>query len=120
MQRTLVRLAIGLCLTASAFGIAAGVGVGIAGALPIHPGHPGHPGQPASVQTLAQSHQIQVSWTAPRPGTSAITRYEARAQSGTVSFGCATATTTCTITGVTPGIRYSVQVKAKNLSGFGY
>jgi Fibronectin type III domain len=116
MQRTLVRLTIGLCLTASAFGIAAGVGVGIAGALPILPG------KPTNVHALAQSDQIQVSWKAPAPGTSAITGYKAMARSGTRAFGavaCATATTSCTITGVTPGITYSVQVEAKNMSGFG-
>ena len=65
--------------------------------------------------------QIQVSWTAPTSsGTSAITLYQARAQSGTLSFGCTTPTTSCAITGLTPGVTYSIQVEAKNHSGYGY
>ena len=115
MQRTLVRLAIGLCLTASAFGIAAGAGVGTAGALS------GTPGVPRAVHTFPQGSQIQVSWSAPHnPGTSAITTYAARARFGSSTTTCFTRTTSCTVTGVTPGKRYSVQVKAMNLSGWGY
>ena len=114
MQRGLVRLTVGLCLTAAALGIAAGTGVGSAGALPLTPG------QPQKVHALAQSNQIQISWSAPsNAGTSPVTSYQARAQLGGVITSCVTTTTSCTVTGLKPGWNYLFQVRAKNLSGYG-
>ena len=115
MKRTLVRLTMGLCLTASAFGIAAGAGVGTAGAASATPG------KPHNVQALPQSNQIQISWTAPlNSGTSPITGYKAKATAGSSVVSCATTgSTSCTVIGVQPGTTYSVKVKAKNLSGSG-
>jgi len=114
MQRSLVRLTVGLCLTAAALGIAAGTGVGSAGALPLTPG------QPQKVHALAQSNQIQISWTAPlNPGTSAVTGYQARALFAGVTTSCVTTTNSCTVTGLKPGASYLFQARAKNSSGYG-
>ncbi|MFN8078080.1 MAG: fibronectin type III domain-containing protein [Kineosporiaceae bacterium] len=76
------------------------------------------PAAPGTPTATAGTAQASVSWTAPSwDGGNAITSYLATASPGGAS--CTTATTSCTITGLTNGTSYTVTVTATNDVGTG-
>jgi predicted RNA-binding protein with TRAM domain len=83
------------------------------------------PDAPGSVAAVANTASADVTWTAPGDnGGSAITSYTATAytdDSGMATAGtpCVTATTACSITGLTNGTMYAVSVVATNATGSG-
>ena len=81
------------------------------------------PGAPQSVVLSPMDSALGVSWTAPKhDGGLPITKYVAMAtrQGSTTGPKCTTTgATTCVITGLTNGTRYSVTVRAHNAVGFG-
>ena len=84
----------------------------------------GGPDAPTGVSVAAGDDQLSVSWTAPAANGSAITDYDLRYSSNSGSSwtlfedGTKTATST-TITGLTDGTAYVVQVRASNARGDG-
>lgn len=76
------------------------------------------PGAPTGVIGVAGNTKVTVSWSAPsNNGGSPVTGYTATASpSGRT---CVTATTSCTVTGLTNGTSYTFTVKASNLIGPG-
>lgn len=76
------------------------------------------PGAPTGVSATPADASALVQWSAPaNNGGSAVTEYVATASPGGAS--CATASLTCTITGLTNGVSYTVTVKATNIAGTG-
>jgi len=74
------------------------------------------PGVPTDVIVIAGSSQVTVVWNAPNDdGDNAITEYTATASPGGAT--CTTATTSCSITGLTNGTAYTVTVFATNGQG---
>ncbi len=75
----------------------------------------GPPGAPSAVRVVPAAGALDVSWTAPsRTGGEALTGYTVTAKLGKASFRCQSAELTCSITGLTPGKRYTVTVTATN------
>jgi hypothetical protein len=73
------------------------------------------PGAPTSVTAIGVDAAIDVSWTAPgSSGGSSVTGYSAHANGGGVVGSCRTNTTSCTITGLTNGLMYSVTARARS------
>ncbi len=77
------------------------------------------PGAPTGVSaTSGANAQSVVSWTAPvSNGGAAISGYTVTSSPG--SFQCTTATTSCTVVGLTNGTSYTFTVVATNASGAG-
>ena len=75
------------------------------------------PGAPTSVAGTSGNGQVTVSWTAPPDNGSPITSYTATANDGVHT--CTTATTSCTVTGLTNGTAYTFTVTATNGEGTG-
>ncbi len=74
------------------------------------------PTAPVSVTAVAGDASAVVSWSAPESdGGSAITGYTVTARPGGAT--CQTATTTCTVTGLSNGTAYTVSVIARNEIG---
>ena len=74
------------------------------------------PTAPVSVTAVAGDAAAVVSWSAPESdGGSAITGYTVTARPGGAT--CQTATTTCTVTGLSNGTAYTVSVIARNEIG---
>ncbi len=72
------------------------------------------PSAPTSVSGTRGNEQVDITWLAPtNNGGSAITSYSVTA-SGIGSFGCTSATTSCTVTGLTNGTSYTFTVTAAN------
>lgn len=86
---------------------------------------PGPPGAPGNVVTTSASAAVAVSWTPPvANGGSAITSYTAVANPGGASCtylvpGSGPELDACSITNLTPGVRYAVAVVATNAGGDG-
>jgi uncharacterized protein YjbI with pentapeptide repeats len=77
------------------------------------------PGKPNGVSASGVHEAIAVSWTAPdADGGALITGYTVTATPGLGSC-TTTGATTCVVTGLTDGKRYSVSVRATNLMGSG-
>ena len=76
------------------------------------------PGAPTSVTATAGDTQASVSWSAPSStGGSVITSYTATASPG--GAVCTTASTSCTVTGLSNGTNYTFTVTATNAAGSG-
>lgn len=74
------------------------------------------PGNPASVVASSGDQEATVSWAAPSTnGGAQIVSYTVTASPGNAS--CTTATTTCTVTGLTNGTAYTFSVVATNSVG---
>jgi len=74
------------------------------------------PGAPTDVNAVPGDGQVEVSWNAPLDtGGLVITGFTATAFPGGAS--CASATTSCVITGLTNGDTYSITVTATNAVG---
>lgn len=77
------------------------------------------PGTPTAVSAVPGAQRVAVTWTAPSTGT--VTSYRVRAWSsasgGSVLRSCSTASTACTVTGLTNGRTVYVDVTAVNASG---
>ena len=83
---------------------------------------PGKPGTPTVTATAVTPTSLNVSWTAPRnAGKPAITAYNLRyrksSETSWTSSTYAGTETNTTLTGLTPGTTYDVQVLAKNHEG---
>ena len=84
------------------------------------------PGTPGTLTAVAGSGHVTLSWTAPMTG-GAVASYEYEQTVGGVSGGWMTAmgtttvgtTTTLTVTGLTNGVTYAFQVRARNTAGPG-
>jgi hypothetical protein len=77
------------------------------------------PGQPTGVVATADTARARISWTAPTDnGGSPILVYKAMVVGDTLSF-CESASSPCTITGLTAGTTYNVVVRAANAVGGG-
>jgi hypothetical protein len=95
---------------------ALGAGSPSGSSLPIAPSVA--PGAPTLLVATPSSTTVALSWTAPSSnGGSAITLYTATSTPG--SFTCTSATTSCTINGLTNGTYYSFSVTATNVAGTG-
>lgn len=76
------------------------------------------PGPPQQVSAIPGSAQATVTWSPPADtGTFPIIGYVVRAQPGAQT--CSTATTTCTVTGLTNGTSYTFTVTASSAAGSG-
>ena len=79
------------------------------------------PGPPRAVTATGIDAAIDVSWIAPgSSGGSPVTGYLVRASSGGVVRSCRTTTTSCTISGLTNGVSYSVTARARNAAGWSH
>jgi hypothetical protein len=87
-------------------------------AIPTNPPAPAAPGPPSSVTASAGDAAIKVSWTPPAQGGAfAVSMYRATATPGGKT--CLSSGTTCTITGLTNGVAYTVSVQALSGAGWG-
>ena len=82
------------------------------------------PGVPQTLTLARGAAQLSPSWLAPTSdGGDTVTGYTARAftaaSGGSVAGSCTTSTTSCGITGLTPGTTYYVAVTASNSLGEG-
>jgi len=85
---------------------------------PVAPRPATAPMAPADVQAVPQAGQIQVAWTAPPDGGSAITGYTVSVSPATVApITIAAGTTVATVTGLTNGTSYKMSVTATNVAG---
>jgi len=75
------------------------------------------PSTPTGISTAFGNGQISVSWTASTSRNLDVTEYRATAEPG--GEFCTTSSTSCTITGLTNGVPYTVQVSASNDVGSG-
>ncbi len=76
------------------------------------------PGAPTGVNAAAGNAEVAVTWTAPAAdGGAAISGYTATSSPGAKT--CSTATTGCTVTGLTNGTAYTFTVTATNVAGTG-
>jgi hypothetical protein len=79
------------------------------------------PGAPTTVTVEGVDAAIDVSWTAPgSSGGSPVTGYIVRANSGGAVGSCRTRATSCTISGLTDGLAYSVTARARNAAGWSH
>jgi hypothetical protein len=79
------------------------------------------PGGPTTVTAIGVDAAIDVSWTAPKSsGGSPVTGYLVRARSSGVVRSCHTNTTSCTISGLTDGLTYSVRARARTAAGWSH
>ena len=72
---------------------------------------------PANVQAFPQNGEVQVGWSAPPDGGSAITGYTVTVSPGGTTVSTSAATTVATVTGLTNGTAYTASVTAANLAG---
>jgi len=79
----------------------------------------GIPDQVTGVGVTPGDASLAVSWTAPAGNGSAVTGYTVTATTGGVASTCSSASTSCTVSGLTNGLTYSVQVVASNANGPG-
>lgn len=82
------------------------------------------PGAPQSVVVTGSDGSVSVAWSAPASnGGASITGYDATAydaaSGGTSQGTCSTSSTTCTISSLTNGSTYYVEVTATNTAGTG-
>ncbi|XVU27132.1 fibronectin type III domain-containing protein [Actinoplanes sp. CA-054009] len=70
------------------------------------------PNAPTGVGVVVGARTFAVSWTAPTSAAELLKDYTATATGGGSSLTCATTATTCTISGLTPGVSYAVSVVA--------
>ena len=76
------------------------------------------PGAPTGVSAVAGNGSAAVSWTAPASnGGSTITGYTVTSSPG--GFTCSSASSPCTVSGLTNGTSYTFTVKATNAKGSG-
>jgi hypothetical protein len=76
------------------------------------------PSAPRGVSATASSGQVAVAWAAPAyDGGSALTGYTASASPGGATCSTTAPTVSCTITGLTNGVTYTVTVQAANANG---
>jgi hypothetical protein len=96
-----------------------GTGVASAASAPVTPIAPATaPGAPTGVSASAGNASAVVSWTAPASdGGSAITSYTVTSAPGALT--CSSATSPCTVSGLTNGTAYTFTVKATNVVGTG-
>ena len=84
---------------------------------------PGKPADPSTTTDNTQPRQLGVSWTAPTNPGPPITDYDVQYREGTsgsfTDAGYDGTGTTTTLTGLTSGTAYQVQVRAVNLDGNG-
>lgn len=91
--------------------------VGASPAPPVPP-TPAPPSAPTSVVASAGNAQASIAWSPPMsPGSFPVTSYQVTASPGGQS--CLTASTSCTITGLTNGTTYTFGVVALNGAGWG-
>ena len=85
------------------------------------------PSKPAVTAVVAGAGSVQVAWTAGSPGGSSITGYVVKAvQGGLVVANCSpspaavtAATSSCLLSGLTPGVPAAVSVSARSALGLG-
>ncbi len=86
------------------------------------PAHAAVPGTPAGIAAAGNNTSAAVSWPA-LSASPAVTGYTASAwttsSGNTLAGSCTTATTNCSITGLTNGTTYFVDVLATNIDGSG-
>ena len=75
------------------------------------------PSAPTGLTATPGTNQVTLSWTAPDSGGLPISIYTVTATPG--NFTCTTATTSCTISGLTSGTTYTFSVTATNNNGTG-
>lgn len=74
-----------------------------------------NPSQPVITQVAPASQQLRIVWTAPSSSGGSALTYVATATNGASNFSCpSTSSTSCTITGLTDEVVYTVTVTATN------
>jgi titin len=78
------------------------------------------PAAPRDVKAVPGDSKVTVTWSAPASsGTSAIKSYVVKSSVGKASCTVKATESTCVVTGLKNGTRYSFTVRARNSSGFG-
>ncbi|MHB1212097.1 MAG: fibronectin type III domain-containing protein [Candidatus Nanopelagicales bacterium] len=85
---------------------------------------PATPTMPLSVRTIPSGRAATISWQPPASGHGVVTEYVAIATSivegaGQPGVACRTAALSCRITGLDPGLGYTIRVQARNAAGWG-